>query len=286
MATSSSQTNLTLHARGKTLDLSTPRVMGILNVTPDSFSDGGLYYAPDQAIEHAGRMISDGADIIDIGGESTRPGSEPVSAAEQLERVLPILKRIRKEHPDIILSVDTTDYEVAESSLKHGAHIINDVSGLQKSPEIAELCAGYDAGLVIMHSKGDPKTMQVNPVYDNVVEEVYDFLEEKSAYASGTGVRNIIVDPGIGFGKNLDHNLKLLAHLHRFTNLGYPVLIGASRKSLISNLLGDRPMDERLPATLAIHYDAMMRGDTILRVHDVKEARDTIQFFQAIRSHQ
>ncbi len=259
--------------------------MGILNVTPDSFSDGGLFYAPDQAIRHAQKMISEGADIIDIGGESTRPGSEAVSPEKQIKRVLPVLEAIRKEFPEAIISVDTTDFRVAEASLTNGADIINDVSGLQKTPEIAPLCAEYDAALVIMHSKGDPKTMQNNPVYDDVVEEVYDFLERQSQSALGAGVKNVIIDPGIGFGKTLEHNLTLLAHLHHFTDLGYPLLVGASRKSLIQKLLGNCPADERLPATLAIHYDAMMRGANILRVHDVKETYDTVQFFQAIRSH-
>ena len=286
MAKSVSHTQFQLHLRGKTLDLSRPRIMGIVNVTPDSFSDGGLFFDPDRAVRHARELIGEGADIIDIGGESTRPGSDSVLPEQELERVLPVLKAIREEFPEIIISIDTTKAEVAAPSLKNGADIINDVSGLQNNPQIAGLCAKYDAGLVIMHSKGNPKTMQVNPEYDDVVEEVYTFLEKQTSFAKDEGVNNLIVDPGIGFGKTLDHNLLLLARLHRFTELGYPLLVGASRKSLIQKLIGDRPADERLPATLAIHYDAMMRGATILRVHDVKEAIDTVLFFQAIRSHE
>ncbi len=286
MAISTSHKYLQLHARGKTLDLSTPRVMGIVNVTPDSFSDGGFFLQPEQAVHHIRKLIAEGADIIDIGGESTRPGSDPVTAGEELERILPVLEAIRREFPDVFISVDTTKAEVAGPSLESGADIINDISGLQNDPKIATLCAQYDAGLVIMHSKGNPKTMQINPKYDDVVEEVYTFLHEQTELAHNTGVRNLVVDPGIGFGKTLDHNLSLLAHLHRFTDLGYPVLIGASRKSLIQKLIANRPTDERLPATLAIHYDAMRRGASILRVHDVKETMDIVRFYEAIRSHE
>ncbi|HKI44051.1 MAG TPA: dihydropteroate synthase [Balneolales bacterium] len=286
MAISTSHKYLQLHARGKALDLSTPRVMGIVNVTPDSFSDGGLFLKPKQAVQHIRELIAGGADIIDIGGESTRPGSDPVPAGEELERILPVLAAIRREFPDIFISVDTTKAEVAGPSLESGADIINDVGGLQNDPEIATLCAQYDAGLVIMHSKGNPKTMQINPEYDDVVEEVYSFLDQQTSLARKKGARNLVVDPGIGFGKTLDHNLSLLAHLQRFTDLGYPVLIGASRKSLIQKLIANRPTDERLPATLAIHYDAMIRGASILRVHDVRETMDTVRFFEAIRSHE
>lgn len=286
MATSANHKHLQLHARGKTLDLSRPRVMGILNITPDSFSDGGLFLDPDRAISHVRDMIAQGADIIDIGGESTRPGSDPVPPDQELKRVLPVLEMIRRQFPDVLISVDTTKSEVAGPCLDSGADIINDVSGLQNDPLIATLCGQYDAGLVIMHSKGDPKTMQTNPEYDDVVEEVYTFLKKQTHIAQKAGICDLIVDPGIGFGKTLDHNLSLLAHLNRFSDMGYPVLIGASRKSLIQKLIANRPTDERLPATLAIHYDALMRGASILRVHDVKETVDTVLFFEAIRAHE
>ena len=286
MATSNSHKQHQLHARGKALNLSRPRVMGILNITPDSFSDGGLFLDPDRAISHVRDMIAKGADIIDIGGESTRPGSDPVPPDEELKRVLPVLETIRRQFPEVLISTDTTKSDVAGPCLESGADIINDVSGLQNDPRIATLCAQYDAALVIMHSKGNPRTMQNNPEYDAVVEEVYAFLKKQTQFAQKAGVLNLIVDPGIGFGKTLDHNLSLLAHLNRFSDLGYPVLIGASRKSLIQKLIPNRPTDERLPATLAIHYDAMMRGASILRVHDVRETVDTVHFFEAIRAHE
>ncbi len=273
-------------ARGKRLDLSGPRIMGILNITPDSFSDGGLFLDTAAAVQRASEMAAQGAALIDIGGESTRPGSDPVSPEEELKRIRPVVREVRRELPDIMISVDTQKMAVAREALELGADLINDISGLQKNPEIARLCAKYDAGLIIMHSKGDPKTMQVNPEYEDVVAEIETFLKRQTDLAKAAGATNLIVDPGIGFGKTLEHNLQLLVHLTRFAELGYPLLIGASRKSMIHALLGERPPDQRLPATLALHYEAMIQGARILRVHDVKEAMDTIRVFEAIRSHE
>lgn len=258
--------------------------MGIINATPDSFSDGGQYLNVNRALDRVHIMRRDGASIIDIGGESTRPGSDPVSEQEEIDRVIPILEQCSKTFPDLVYSIDTTKYKVAYEALKAGAEIINDVSGLQSSPEMAELAAEHNAAYVIMHSQGDPKTMQKNPVYKDVVSEVISFLKEKTVFAKSKGVEYIIIDPGIGFGKTLEHNLKLLAHLDKFTKIGVPLLIGASRKSMIGKILNERPVDERLIGTVSIHYDALIKGAKILRVHDVKEASDSLRIFQAIQS--
>ncbi|MDX1618245.1 MAG: dihydropteroate synthase [Balneolaceae bacterium] len=257
--------------------------MGILNATPDSFSDGGLFDDLDSALGHIGLMVGQGATIIDVGGESTRPGSDPVTEDEELDRVIPILERAIPEFPRTLFSIDTTKYRVAKKALDLGVHIVNDISGLQKEPRLADLCAEYDAGLVLMHSQGNPKTMQKDPSYpDGVVNEIYDFLEKQAALARGKGVRQIIVDPGIGFGKTLEHNLAIVSDLAKFTELGYPLMVGASRKSMIGRLLGDRNVDDRLIGTVAIHYHAMMNGADIIRVHDVKEASDSVLVYNAL----
>jgi len=258
--------------------------MGIINATPDSFSDGGKYIHSSRALDRIHIMRRDGASIIDIGGESTRPGAEPVSEQEEIDRVIPILEKAKETFPDISYSIDTTKYGVAKEALKAGASIINDVSGLQKEPKMAELAAQFGASYVIMHSKGEPKEMQSAPEYKNVVDEVYSFLEEKVLFARSKGVKNIVIDPGIGFGKTLDHNLKLLAKLDKFTKIGVPVLVGASRKSMIGKILDDRPVEDRLIGTVSVHYDCLTKGAKILRVHDVKEASDSLRIFQAIQS--
>ncbi len=270
--------------RGKLFGLSSPRIMGILNATPDSFSDGGEYNQLDTAIERIEEMVAQGASIIDVGGESTRPGSDPVAEQQELERVIPILEKAIPQFSDTFFSVDTTKYRVAKEALELGVHIVNDISGLQKEPRLADLCAEYEAGYVMMHSQGDPNTMQDDPSYENVVDDVYQFFEQQLAKARERGVENIIIDPGIGFGKTLDHNLALLANLHKFTELGHPILVGASRKSMVGSILGGRPAKERVTGTVAVHYDALMRGASIIRVHDVKEAYDSLQVFNAISS--
>jgi dihydropteroate synthase len=261
-----------------------PKIMGILNCTPDSFSDGGLYLDVDAAVARAAQMIQEGATIIDVGGESTRPGSDPVSTDEEFGRVLPVLERCIKRWPEVRFSIDTTKYEVALESLKLGAHYINDVSGLRKEPRFIALCAKYNAGLIIMHSVGDPKTMQNNPEYGDVVEQVLVELTAKAQDARRNGVSEVIIDPGIGFGKTLEHNLALLQATKRFCDTGFPVLIGASRKAMIGTLLGNRPSEGRLAGTLAVHYHALMLGAHILRVHDVQEAHDTLVIFRSMKS--
>ena len=259
--------------------------MGILNVTPDSFSDGGQYTDAQVAYKHALQLVEDGADIIDIGGESTRPGSEPVSTEVELQRVIPVIELLRKNNPNLILSIDTTKYEVAEQALELGVHILNDVSGLEKEPRFAQLCEVYGAAYILMHSQGDPQTMQENPEYDDIIDDLTQFFESKIKTLNEAGVHNIIIDPGIGFGKTLDHNLKMLAHLAIFRKFGYPLMIGASRKSMIGNILGGREVEGRLAGTIAVHYDTLINGVKILRVHDVKEATDSIQIFNAIQAH-
>lgn len=256
--------------------------MGILNATPDSFSDGGIFNEVESAVEHIGAMISEGASIIDVGGESTRPGSETVSEQEELDRVLPILEESIPQFPDTFFSIDTTKYRVAEEALKTGAHFVNDISGLQKEPRFVDLCVQYKAAYIMMHSQGDPKTMQQNPAYNDVVNDIYAFFESRLERAKEKGLENIIIDPGIGFGKTLEHNLKLLAHLSSFKKLGYPILVGASRKSMIGKVLGGRSVGDRITGTVAAHYHALMQGANIIRVHDVKEAHDSLLVFEAI----
>ncbi|MGM0547617.1 MAG: dihydropteroate synthase [Bacteroidota bacterium] len=273
-----------IKARDKTLDLASPKIMGILNATPDSFSDGGEYNEVESALGRIGLMVSQGAHIIDIGGESTRPGSDPVTEQQELDRVLPILEKAIPQFPDTFFSIDTTKYKVAEEALKLGTHFVNDVSGLQKEPRFIDLCARYHAGYVIMHAQGDPKNMQEDPTYEDVVKDIKQFLQEGISQSKEKGLENIIIDPGIGFGKTLEHNLRLIADLNEFQELGQPILVGASRKSMIGKILNDRPTDKRLIGTVAVHYHAMLNGANIIRVHDVKEAHDSLQVFNAIQS--
>jgi len=280
-----SNMSLQLTVRDKVLDLSSPKIMGILNVTPDSFSDGGEFNELESALGRIGLMISQGAAIIDVGGESTRPGSEPVSEQEELDRVIPVLEKAIPQFPDTFFSIDTTKYRVAEVALKLGTHFVNDISGLKKEPRFVDLCLRHQAGYVMMHSQGNPKIMQQDPTYDDVVQDIYHFFERQLSKTKEKDFKNVIIDPGFGFGKTLDHNLELLANLKEFNKLGYPILVGASRKSMISKILGDRPVEGRITGTVAVHYHAMMQGANIIRVHDVKEAHDSLLVFNAIQEH-
>ena len=260
-------------------------IMGILNATPDSFSDGGQFNRVHSALLRIEEMIGQGATIIDVGGESTRPYAPVVSKEEELARVVPILKEaIPRFGTDVLFSIDTTKYEVASQALDQGVHIINDVSGLQKAPEMARLAASYRAAYLVMHSQGSPQDMQDNPTYEHAVTDIVDFLVEQTSYLQQQGVEHIIVDPGIGFGKTLDHNLQIIAQLERVVDIGFPVLLGASRKSMFGHLLDDRPVEGRLAGTLAAHYHALLKGVRILRVHDVQEATDTVRVFEALQS--
>lgn len=271
-----------LSLRDSMLSLKRPVVMGILNVTPDSFSDGGKYGSVQQAVDATGKMVGEGATIIDIGGESTRPGADPVSEPEEMNRVIPVLEQVLSAFPNTLFSIDTTKYKVAKASLEMGAHIINDISGLQKEPRLADLCGNFQAGYVLMHSQGDPQIMQENPEYGRVVDDIYAFLKNGIEHLQRAGVSSIMVDPGIGFGKTLPHNLDIIKDLKKFITLKYPVLVGASRKSMIGKVLDGRPADGRLAGTLAVHYHCLLQGAKILRVHDVQEAVDSVKIFESL----
>lgn len=246
-----------------------PQIMGILNVTPDSFSDGGRFVSSNSMVKQIKRMLSDGVDIIDVGGESTRPFAEPVSEADELQRVIPAIEAIR-EFTDIPISVDTTKAEVARQALKAGANMVNDISALKNDPAMAEVIKGYAGAVIIMHMQGTPADMQVSPRYDDVVEEICSFFRERVIFMEGVGIdrKRIIIDPGIGFGKTCEHNLAILAGIRKFKQLGHPVLIGHSRKSFLKELCS-LPVAERDCPTAVISALLMGGGVDILRVHDV-----------------
>ena len=259
-------------------------IMGILNVTPDSFSDSGLYLDKAQAIDRAVRMAEEGADIIDIGGESTRPGSEPLAIEEELRRIIPVIEALSKEI-DIPLSVDTYKSGVARRALDAGASMVNDISGLRFDPGMPKVVSEYRVPVVIMHIKGAPKDMQRNPLYQALMPEVMDTLRKgiRSAMESGVSEDKIIVDPGIGFGKTSEHNLEIIHNLRELTFLEKPVLIGPSRKAFIGKVLGDMPPGERLEGTAAAVAVSIMNGANIIRVHDVKEMAKVAKVADAIK---
>lgn len=244
-------------------------IMGIVNVTPDSFYDGGTHSSSVAAFGHAMKLISEGADIVDIGGESTRPGAEPVSVQQETDRVCPVVEMIRRENPGMMISVDTFKASVASAAIRLGADMINDISGLS-DPDMASVCASSGVWTVIMHMKGTPKTMQADTVYDDFITDIESFLLEaaKKAEAAGVSRDRIVLDPGIGFGKSLEQNYRILRNIPRFRKNGYPVLIGLSRKSLIGGVLADG--DDRLPGTIALDAVSSVSGADIVRVHDVK----------------
>jgi dihydropteroate synthase len=261
--------------------------MGVLNVTPDSFSDGGLHLGAEDAIAAAVRMAEDGADIIDIGGESSRPRrAAAVTAAEECDRVLPVVRGVRERLPHIPISVDTHKAEVARIVLDAGADIINDISALGKSPEIAALAAHHGAGLLLMHMQGDPETMQDSPRYDNVLVDIKNFLLSRVelALSHGVSAECIAVDPGIGFGKTVEHNLEILSGLEYLRLLQLPVCVGVSRKSFLGALTGGLPADEREEATIAACCAAVMNGASIVRVHNVRAVRRATAVIDAIRA--
>ena len=255
--------------RNTELDFSFPKIMGIVNVTPDSFSDGGKYFSLDKAVDHAFKLIDDGADIIDIGGESTRPGSDPISVDEEINRTIPVIKKIFELRKDVIISIDTTKSEVAKQALDYGAQIINDISGLAFDENMIATAKQFDATVVIMHIKGNSKTMQNNPHYNDVVKEVYDFLLVQSIKANKNGIKKIIVDPGIGFGKNVDDNFTLIKNLDYFKSLSYPVMIGLSKKSFIGKTL-NLDSDQREVGTVILETISILKSARIIRTHNVK----------------
>ncbi len=259
------------------------RVMGILNVTPDSFSDGGAHFAVETALCHARLMISEGAEFIDIGGESTRPGAEFVPEDEEIERTMPVISALRKEW-DGWISIDTSKASVARAAITAGADIVNDVSGLRADPEMAAVCASSGCGVVVMHMQGNPRTMQSSPAYADVVVEVREFFEERLATltAAGIAVDALCFDPGIGFGKNLDHNLALLRNLDRISVGGRPLLLGVSRKSFIGKVLGTQDLDAREWPTVAMTATAREMGVMLHRVHAVRPNVESLRMTEAI----
>jgi len=260
-------------------------VMGIVNVTPDSFSDGGLYLQYEDAVRHAMALVEQGADLLDFGAESSRPGADPVDEQEELRRLLPVVRLVVKRTA-VPISIDTTKAAVAERALDAGASLINDISALQFDPRMAEVVAQSGAGVVLMHMQGTPKTMQQRPFYANVVDDVHTFLAERLGVAIQAGIRPemIALDPGIGFGKNIEHNLKLLASLDELVSLGRPLVAGVSRKGFIGSIL-DRPLEGRLMGTAAAVAVAIMKGARLVRVHDVAPMVDVIKIVEAIIRH-
>jgi dihydropteroate synthase len=253
---------------GREFSLDDIYVMGILNVTPDSFSDGGRFFDRTKAIYHGIGMLDQGADIIDLGGESTRPGSEGISAFEEMNRVIPVLEGILEKRPRAVISVDTTKSKVAAEALKRGAAIINDISGGTFDPEVINVVKEYEAALILMHIKGTPKNMQLNTHYENLIEDIYAFLMKQAREAEKHGIKKIIIDPGIGFGKSFDHNLTIIKELSRFKVSGYPVMIGVSRKGFIKSIVGDLTEDRDV-ATAVLNAMAIKNGATFIRTHNV-----------------
>jgi dihydropteroate synthase len=261
-----------------------PLILGIVNVTPDSFSDGGRFYSADRAIAHGLELIRQGADLLDIGGESSRPGAEPIDTAEELRRVVPVVRGLASA--GVPLSVDTTKAEVADQALAAGACIINDITALRGDPELAEVVRRHRASLILMHMQGTPQTMQLNPQYEDVVGEVVAFLQARLQAATDLGIarERVVVDPGIGFGKTLEHNLQLLRGLDRLAVLERPVCLGVSRKGFLGQLL-DRPIEERLAGSLAVAcYVLARQAAGILRVHDVAATRDAVRLYLALQN--
>ena len=270
----------TLHCGRYRLDLSRPLIMGVVNVTPDSFFDGGRHAGRDAAVAHAERLVSEGADLLDIGGESSRPGAEPVPAAQELERVLPVLEDVARL--GVPVSVDTVKPEVMRAAIAAGAALINDITAL-RAPEALDAVAASGVGVCVMHMQGEPRTMQQDPRYADAVAEVTAFLAGRVAALEAAGIERsrIVVDPGFGFGKTLEHNLALLRHLDRLRALGVPLLAGLSRKSMLGRLTG-RDVDERVHASVAAALCAVWRGAAIVRVHDVAATRDALAVFNAV----
>jgi dihydropteroate synthase len=257
-------------------------IMGVINITPDSFSDGGLYFDRKEAVKRGMELVKQGADILDVGGESTRPGSDAISPEEELKRILPVISEIR-EKTDVLISVDTTKSEVAEAALEAGADIINDISAFRFDDRMPLIAIETSAPVILMHMKGVPKTMQSNPYYEDLFQEIRCFLEERIATAEAYGIKkeNIIIDPGIGFGKSLEHNLSIINNLNFLEELARPILVGISRKSFIGKIL-NLPPQERVEGTIASAVLSVLKGAHILRVHDVEPVKRAITVAEAI----
>ena len=270
-----------LDCRGRRLDLSRTVIMGILNVTPDSFSDGGVFLSPRAAVTHARQMVEEGADIVDIGGESTRPGAEAVSVQQELDRVIPVIEAVAAELP-VPISIDTSKPEVMRAAVAAGAGLVNDVQALRADGAL-QAVHDLQVPVCLMHMQGEPRSMQANPSYRDVVTEVRDFLKVRmdACVASGIARERLLIDPGFGFGKTALHNLELLRRLAELRDLGAPILAGLSRKSMIGALLG-LPVEQRLPASLALALIAVQNGASIVRVHDVRATRDAVRMLEAV----
>lgn len=272
----------TLNCKGVLLDLASPIVMGILNVTPDSFFDGGYYTAEKSILTQVEKMLTDGAKIIDIGGMSSRPGAKFIDTATELERVLPALSTIIKHFPGTIISIDTFRSEIAKACVGEGASIINDISGGQYDDTLFETVAAFrDVPFILMHIKGTPDIMQQTPHYDNILEDLLKYFIEKVGQLRELGVKDIVIDPGFGFGKTLDHNYEILRNMHVFQIMELPILVGLSRKSMIYKFL-DCTAPEALNGTTALHMIALQQGAKIIRAHDVREAVETIKLYQKV----
>jgi dihydropteroate synthase len=275
--------------RQRSLDLSrSGLIMGVLNVTPDSFSDGGQFLKEQDAFRHAEQMVDEGATILDVGGESSRPGSEPVPLEEELQRVIPVMRRLRNRFPELFLSIDTYKAETARQALAAGADIINDISALRAEPAMLEVLQHSDAGVILMHMQGIPKTMQIKPFYQDVVTEVFEFLRQRRDELVNLGIdrARIAIDPGYGFGKRIQDNIQLVRWLSRFAELGQPVVVGISRKSSIAQLLGNPqlPPKERLWPTVALTSLLREKGAHVFRVHDVRPNLEALRMTEAIVS--
>jgi dihydropteroate synthase len=261
-------------------------IMGVLNITPDSFSDGGRFLKKETAFTHAQRMVEEGADILDIGGESSRPGSDPVSLEEELRRVIPVLRQVRARFPHLLLSIDTYKAETARHALAAGADIINDISALTADKKMMAVVKDSDAGVILMHMSGTPKTMQIDPHYERVVPEVFDFLKSRrdELLRAGVNRERVAVDPGYGFGKRLQDNVDLVRGLSRFADLEQPIVVGISKKSMIAQLLGDPklPVEDRIWPTVALTSLLREQGAHIFRVHDVRPNREALRMTESI----
>lgn len=279
-----SNSPFTLCMRGKILSLETPKVMGILNLTQNSFYDGGLYHEFELAIQQIEKMITDGADIIDIGATSTRSGSPVSHPDDEIKTLTPIIKYISQNHPNILISIDTYHHSVAEAALLSGAHIINDISGGLYDNKIFEITARHKAPIILMHIQGTPETMQVEPKYQNLVQEVMLQLAQQTEKALSAGIQDIIIDPGFGFGKTIEHNFTLFQQLENFSIFKRPILVGISRKSMIWKTLKTSPQ-QALTGTIALNMLALEKGANILRVHDVKAAKETIAIYHALHQN-
>ncbi len=271
----------TINCKGMLLDLEEPRIMGILNVTPDSFYDGGRYEEESTLLKQAEKMIMEGVDIIDIGGMSSRPGAGIISVDEELKRTIPAIETIASNFPELIISIDTIRSQVALKAIEAGAHMVNDISAGQLDEKMYEVVAQMNVPYILMHMQGEPANMQKDPQYEDVVQEVLDFFIKETGKLRELGVKDIILDPGFGFGKTVSHNFQLLKNLEVFQILDCPVLTGVSRKSMINKVLKIKP-EEALNGTTALHMVALLNGSKLFRVHDVKEAKQTIQLWQAL----